>query len=72
MRLFDIGIVLAIHGPQRPVAGNAALEFFRHLLNHRLLERIGATGEEERARDAESDRKGLQARRILKEVISDK
>ena len=72
MRLLDIGIVLAIHRAQGTVAGNAALKFFRYLLNDRLLERISATSNENRARDQESDREGLQARTILKKVISDK
>ena len=72
MRLLDIGIVLAIHRPQGPIAGNAALEFFRDFLNDRFFERISATGDENRARAQESDREGLQARRILKKVTSDK
>ena len=72
MGLLDVLIVRTIHRAQSPVAGNAALEFFLGFLNDRLFERISATGDENRARDEESDREGLQARRILKKVTSDK
>ena len=72
MRLFDVGIVRAIHRAKRAVAGNAALEFFPGFLHYGLFERIGATAENNRARDEESDREGLQARRIPKKVTSDK
>ena len=68
----DIRIVRAIHRPELTSAGDAALEFFRRLVPNWLLERIGATADEEGAGDAESDREGLQARTILKKVTSDK
>jgi hypothetical protein len=72
MRFLDSRIVGTIHGAERSVAGNAALELFLGFLDHRLFERISAPGDENRSRNAESNREGLQARRILKEVISDK
>jgi DeoR/GlpR family transcriptional regulator of sugar metabolism len=72
MRLLYVGIVGAIHRAERPVSRDAALEFFRHFLNDRLFQGISATRNENRARDQESDREGLQARRILKKVTSDK
>jgi len=72
VRLFDSAIVRTIDRAQRALAGEAALEFFRHLLDGGLLEWVGAAPEKERGRGEESDSEGLQARRILKEVISDK
>ena len=68
----DVGIVRTIDRAELTTPGDAALEFFRRLFRERFLERIGATAEENDGGDAESDRVGLQARRILKEVISDK
>ena len=72
MRLLYIGIVSAIHRAESPVSGDAALELFWHFLNDRLFQGVGTAGNKNRARDQESDREGLQARTILKEVISDK
>ena len=69
---FDVGIIGAIDRTERAMAGDAALEFLRHFLDDRFFERIGATGDENRGYDEESDREGLQGRRILKKVISDK
>jgi hypothetical protein len=66
MRLLNVGIVSAIHRAQRSVSGDTALEFLRHFLDDRFFERIGATSDEDRGYDEESDREGLQARRILK------
>ena len=66
------GIVRTIHRPEGPVAGDAALEFFLGLLDDGFFQRISATAEENRGRDEESDGEGLQARRILKKVTSDK
>ena len=39
------GIVGAIHRTERPVAGDAALEFLRHFLQGGLLQRISAASE---------------------------
>lgn len=65
-----------IQGPIRrlelAVAGDAALEFFRHFLHGSLLEWVGATGQEEGAGGKKKESEGLQARTILKEVISGK
>jgi hypothetical protein len=44
----------------------------RDLIQERFFERIGATGDENRDGDQESDREGLQARTILRKAISDK
>jgi hypothetical protein len=68
----DIRIVRPIHRAKSPLARDAALEFFLHFLPERFFDWIGATTDKNRGRDAESDREGLQARTILKEVISDK
>ena len=68
----DVRIVRSINGTESTVARDAALEFFLCLLRDGAFERIGATAEENRAGDAESDREGLQALRILKKVMSDK
>ena len=73
MHFLDGRIVGAIHRSQCPVAGDAALEFCRHFLHRSFFERIGATAEEkDGAREKERDSEGLQARRILKKVTSDK
>ena len=72
MRLFDSTIVRAIDRSQGALASEAALEFFRHLVDGALLEWVGAAPEKEGDRGEESDSEGLQVRRILKEVISDK
>ena len=73
MHIPDAGIVRAIPRAKSAVAGEAALEFFRHFLHRAFFERIGATGEEKGGdQENESSSEGLQARRILKEVISDK
>jgi len=54
------------------VAGNAALKFFGHFLHGAPLERVRATGQEEGADGEKKESEGLQARRILKKVTSDK
>ena len=73
MHLPDVRIVGVIHRSEGTVAGDATLEFFRHFLHRALFERIGATAEEKGgAREKESGDEGLQARRILKKVTSDK
>jgi hypothetical protein len=54
------------------LAGEALLEFLGHLLNGALLEWIRAAPEKKRCGGEESDSEGLQARRILKKVMSDK
>jgi hypothetical protein len=54
------------------VPGDTALEFFARLLRDRFFERIGATGGQHRARDANGGRKGFQALRIIGKVTSDK
>jgi hypothetical protein len=72
VRLFDSAIVRAIDRAQIALAGEAFLKFFRHLLDGALLEWIGAAPEKEGGRGEESDSEGLQARRILKKVMSDK
>ena len=73
MHLPDVGIVGAVPRSERPIAREAALEFFRHLSHRAFFERIGAAAEEKNgAREKESGDDGLQARRILTEVISDK
>ena len=73
MHFPDAGIVRAIPRAERAVAGEAALEFFRHFLHRAFFERIGAAAKEkDGADDKESGSEGLQARRILKKVTSDK
>jgi len=73
MHVLDGWIVGTIHRPESPVAGDAALEFLRHFIHRGFFERIGATAKEKSgARENESGSEGLQARRILKKVISDK
>ena len=73
MHVPDAGIVRAIHRAESAVTSEAALEFFRHFLHGALFERIGATADEKGgAEDEESGSEGLQARRILKKVTSDK
>ena len=68
----DVGIVRAIDRPELTSACDAALEFFRGLFRERFFQWIGATARENHAGDTESDREGLQVRRILKKVTSDK
>jgi hypothetical protein len=41
-------------------------------LADRFFQRIGATGGQDRARDANGGREGFQVRRILKKVTGDK
>jgi len=73
MHFPDARIVGAIHRSESSVAGDTALEFLWHFLHRALFERIGATAEQKGgAREKESGSKGLQARRILGKVISDK
>ena len=73
MHFPHVWIVGTIPRSQRPVSSDAALEFFRHLPHRALFERIGATAEQKGgAREEESGDEGLQARRILGKVISDK
>ena len=73
MDFFNVRIVRAIDGSESAVAGDAALEFCRHFLHHGFFERIGATAAEKGdAHEKENDSEGLQARRILKKVTSDK
>ena len=73
MHILDGRIVGTIHRSQGPVAGDAALEFLRHFLHRGFFERIGAPAEQKGgAHEKESSSEGLQARRILKKVISDK
>ena len=69
---FDVRIVRAIDWAKLTSPGDATLEFFCRFIRNGPFERIGTTAYENGAADAESDREGLQARRILKEVISDK
>ena len=69
MGLFDIRIVRTVDRTERALAGDAALEFFRHLLDGGFFERIRATAKQKGgAHKKESDREGFQARRILKKV----
>jgi hypothetical protein len=72
MAILDIGIVGAIDRAESSVASDAAREFFLRLVPERLFEGIGATADENGARETESDGEGLQERRILKKVTSDK
>jgi hypothetical protein len=72
MGFLDVAIVRTIDGSELTLPGDAALEFFLRLIPERFFDRIGAPAEENDGGDAESDRVGLQARTILKEVISDK
>jgi hypothetical protein len=62
----DVRIVRTIDRTELTAAGDASLEFFRRLLAEGFFERVGATAREKGAGDTESDREGLQARRILK------
>ena len=68
----DVRIVRAIHGAELALPRDPALEFFRRLFRERFFKRIGATGDENRAGDAESDGEGLQAPTIIGKVTSDK
>jgi hypothetical protein len=70
--LSDRWIVRTIYRAQSALAGETLLQFIRHLLNRALLEWVGAAPEKKRGCGEESDSEGLQARRILKKVTSDK
>jgi hypothetical protein len=72
MGFLDVAILRTIDGPELTLPGDAALEFFLRLVPEWFFDRIGAPAEKNDGSDAESDRVGLQARTILKEVISDK
>jgi hypothetical protein len=72
MGFFDSGIVRTIDRAQLALAGEALLEFFGHILNGALFEWVSAAPEKKRRGGEESDGEGLQARRILKKVTSDK
>ena len=73
MHFPDAGIVRAIPRAEGAVASEAALEFFRHFLHRALFEGIGAAAEVKGgAQGEESGSEGLQARRILKKLTSDK
>jgi hypothetical protein len=72
MSLSDVGIVRPIDRAQGAFAPDAALEFFSHLAWKRFFDRVGATSQKEGAGEGKSDGKGLQARRILNKVMSDK
>jgi hypothetical protein len=67
-----VRIIGAIDWAESSVAGDAALKFLPRLLRHRPFDGIGATAEENRARETESDGEGLQAPRIIGKVTSDK
>jgi hypothetical protein len=45
--------------------GDTALEFFSRLLRHRFLQRIRATGGQDRARNAKGGGEGFQALTIM-------
>ena len=45
--------------------GDTALELFARLLHDRFFQRIGATGGQDRARDAKGGGEGFQALRIM-------
>ena len=68
MHFLDGWIVGAIHRSESAVASDAALEFFRYLLQRAFFERVGATGEKNGSSQEESDREGFQARTLLKKV----
>jgi hypothetical protein len=72
MSLLDVGIVRPVDRPKGAFAPDAALEFFAHLTGKRFFDRVGATTQKEGADDTKSDGEGLQARRKLKKVMSDK
>jgi hypothetical protein len=72
MSLLDVGIVRPIDRAQGAFAPDAALEFFSHLARKRFFDRVGATSQKKGAGEGKSDGKGLQARRILNKVMSDK
>lgn len=66
-------IVRTIYWSEGPIAGDAPLEFLLGFLHDRFFQGISATADKKnRAREEESDREGLQARRILKKMTSDK
>jgi len=46
-------------------SGDAALEFFARFFPNRFFQGIGATGGQDRARDAKGGGKGFQALRIM-------
>jgi hypothetical protein len=66
MRFPETRIVGPIDRAESAISGDAALEFCRHFLHGRFLERIGATREENCGAQEENDSAGFQARRILK------
>jgi hypothetical protein len=70
--LSDSRIVRTIDRAQLALTGEALLELFGHFLNGALLEWVGAAPKKKRRGGEESDSEGLQARRILKKVTSDK
>ena len=67
----NVGIIGAINRTDLTVTGDAALEMFLRFLDGRFLQRIGATAERHRTRDAKSSEKGFQELRITGEVTSD-
>ena len=69
---FGVRIIGMLDRTEGSVPGDAALEFFARLLHDRFFQGVGATGGQNRARDAKGGRKGFQVRRILKKVTSDK
>ena len=62
---FDVRIIGTIDRAESPMPGDTALELFARLLRHRFFQRIGATGGQDRARDAKGGEEGFQALRIM-------
>src|SRR5450759_5197558 len=63
-RRFDVRIIGTIDRAESPMPGDTALELFTRLLHDRFFQRIGATGGQDRARDAKGGGEGFQALRI--------
>ena len=61
----DARIIGSIDRNESSASGDAALEFFARLLRDRFFQRIGATGGQDRARDAKGGREGFQALRRM-------
>src|SRR6187549_2095952 len=62
---FHVRIVRAIHRSECSFSSNATLKFLPRFLDGRLLDRISAGAQQDRARDAKEGREGFQALRIM-------
>ena len=62
---FEAWIIGIIGWAKSPVPGDATLKFLARLLHDRFFQRVGATGGQDRVRDANGGEKGFQALRIM-------